>query len=103
MVATIYILDDDPTYAKLLAANLGPAGRFRIDVFERPHALPARHADEPPDAVITDLARPDQHLVGRTGQLREAGPHLPIFVLTAHAATAPAADALLARANEDAT
>ncbi len=100
MVATIYILDDDPTYAKLLAANLGPAGRFRIAVFERPDALLARHADEPPDAVITDLVMPDLNGVEVTRRLRVADPHLPIFVLTGHADIATAVDALKAGANE---
>src|SRR5437773_3707967 len=100
MVATIYILDDDPTYAKLLAANLGPAGRFRIAVFERPDALLARHADEPPDAVITDLVMSDLNGVEVTRRLRVADPHLPIFVLTGHADSATAVDALKAGANE---
>src|SRR5207247_7835260 len=100
MVATIYILDDDPTYAKLLAANLGPAGRFRIAVFERPDALLARHADEPPDAVITDLVMPDLNGVEVTRRLRVADPHLPIFVLTGHADIATAVDALKAGADE---
>ena len=100
MVATIYILDDDPTYAKLLAANLGPAGRFRIAVFERPDALLARHADEPPDAVITDLVMPDLNGVEVTRRLRAADRHLPIFVLTGHADISTAVDALKAGATE---
>ena len=54
----IYILDDDLVYAKLVAANL-PSGRFRTELFERPDALLARCAEEPPDAVITDLVMPD--------------------------------------------
>jgi len=59
MVPTIYVLDDDVVYAKLLAANLGSPGRVRTRVFERPDDLLAHHAEEPADAVITDLVMPD--------------------------------------------
>ncbi len=100
MIPTIYILDDDPTYAKLLAANLGPAGRFRIGVFDRAEALLARHAEEPPDAVITDLVMPDLNGVEVTRRLRLADRLLPIFVLTGHADIATAVEALKAGATE---
>jgi two-component system, NtrC family, response regulator AtoC len=100
MVPKIYILDDDLTYAKLLAANLGPVGRFRIDLFDRPEALLARHAEEPPDAVITDLVMPDLNGVEVTRRLRTADRHLPIFVLTGHGDIATAIDALKAGATE---
>src|SRR5439155_1747880 len=53
MMAKVYILDDDVIHAKLVAANLGP-GRFRTQVFDRPDALLAHHAEEPADAIITD-------------------------------------------------
>ena len=100
MIPTIYILDDDPTYAKLLAANLGPVGRFRIGVFDRAEALLARHAEEPPDAVITDLVMPDLNGVEVTRRLRLADRLLPIFVLTGHADIATAVEALKAGATE---
>ncbi|HEV8264125.1 MAG TPA: hypothetical protein VGQ06_04180, partial [Gemmatimonadales bacterium] len=58
MIPKVYILDDDLVHAKLVAANLG-AGRFRIRVFDRPDELLAHHAEEPADAVITDLVMPD--------------------------------------------
>src|SRR2546425_622598 len=58
MIPKVYILDDDLVHAKLVAANLGP-GRFRTRVFDRPDELLAHHAEEPADAVITDLVMPD--------------------------------------------
>src|SRR5207245_10372120 len=88
----VYILDDDLVHAKLVAANLGP-GRMRTQVFDRPDALLARHAEEPADAVITDLVMPDLDGVEVTRRLRTADRHLPIFVLTGHADGAPALDA----------
>src|SRR2546422_338509 len=100
MVPTIFVLDDDLVYAKLLAANLGSPGRVRTRVFERPDELLAHHAEEPPDAVITDLVMPDLNGVEVTRRLRVADPHLPIFVLTGHADIATAVDALKAGANE---
>src|SRR5437773_3157626 len=100
MVPTIYVLDDDVVYAKLLAANLGSPGRVRTRVFERPNDLLAHHADEPADAVITDLVMPDLNGVDVTRRLRRTDPHLPIFVLTGHGDIATAIDALKAGATE---
>ena len=96
----IYILDDDLVHAKLVAANLGPRGRFRSTVFERPDALLARHAEQPADAVITDLVMPDLDGVEVTRRLRSADRHLPIFILTGHADIATAVEALKAGATE---
>src|SRR6058998_2495636 len=100
MIPKIYILDDDMTYARLLAANLGPAGRFRIDTFDRSEALLARLSDEPPDAVITDLVMPGLSGVEVTRRVRAADRHVPIFVLTGHADIATAVEALKAGATE---
>jgi DNA-binding NtrC family response regulator len=100
MVPTIYVLDDDVVYAKLLAANLGSPGRVRTRVFDRPDELLAHHADEPADAVITDLVMPDLNGVEVTRRLRRTDPHLPIFVLTGHGDIATAIEALKAGATE---
>ncbi len=99
MSAKVYILDDDLVHAKLVAANLGP-GRFRTRVFDRADALLAHHAEEPADAVITDLVMPDLGGVEVTRRLRTGDRHLPIFVLTGHADVATAIDALKAGATE---
>src|SRR5881409_2286753 len=100
MVPTIFVLDDDLVYAKLLAANLGSPGRVRTRVFERPDELLAHHAEEPADAVITDLVMPDLNGVEVTRRLRRTDPHLPIFVLTGHADVTTAIEALKAGATE---
>src|SRR5216117_2595823 len=99
MSAKVYILDDDLVHAKLVAANLGP-GRFRTRVFDRADALLAHHAEEPADAVITDLVMPDLNGVDVTRRLRRNDPHLPIFVLTGHGDIATAIEALKAGATE---
>jgi DNA-binding NtrC family response regulator len=100
MLAKVYILDDDVTYAKLLAANLGKSGRFRNEVFASYQELQDRRAEEPPDAVITDLVMPDLSGIEVAGRLRQSDPYLPIFVLTAHADMDSAIEALKAGANE---
>jgi two-component system response regulator AtoC len=100
MIPKVYILDDDLTYARLLSANLGPAGRFRIDVFDRAEALLARLAEEPPDVVITDLVMPGLGGVEVTRRVRAADRHVPIFVLTGHAEITTAIEALKAGATE---
>ena len=99
MIPKIYVLDDDVVYAKLVAANLGPA-RVRTQVFDRPDALLAQQAEEPADAVITDLVMPDLNGVEVTRRLRTADRHLPIFVLTGHGDIATAVEALKAGATE---
>ncbi|UCC48040.1 MAG: sigma-54-dependent Fis family transcriptional regulator [Gemmatimonadota bacterium] len=100
MIPKVYILDDDLTYAKLLAANLGKAGRFRNEVFDNHQALFDRRSEEPPDAVITDLVMPGFSGIEVTRRLRASDPHLPIFVLTAHGDMETAIEALKAGANE---
>ncbi len=100
MIAKVYILDDDVTYAKLLAANLGKSGRFRNEVFATPEEFFTRRAEEPPDAVITDLVMPDISGIEVTRRLRQSDPHLPVFVLTAYADLETAIEALKAGAND---
>jgi len=100
MIPKVYILDDDRAFAKLLAANLSRAGRFRCEVFETIDQLQARRSEEPPDAVITDLVMPGVGGIEVSRRLRESDPHLPIFVLTAHAELDTAIQALKAGADE---
>ena len=100
MIAKVYILDDDLTYAKLLGANLGKAGRFHNEIFDDYGALAERLSEEPPDAVITDLVMPGLSGIEVTQRLRKTDPHLPIFVLTAHAEMETAINALKAGATD---
>jgi DNA-binding NtrC family response regulator len=100
MPAKVYIVDDDLSFAKLLAVNLKQAGSFRTEVFESASELFDRCADEPPDTVITDLMMPEIGGIEVTQHLRKTDPHLPVFVLTAHADMETAIEALKAGANE---
>ncbi|MDP2576696.1 MAG: sigma-54 dependent transcriptional regulator [Candidatus Palauibacterales bacterium] len=100
MIPKVYILDDDVTFAKLLAANLGKAGRFRTEICDDGQALLNRTTEEPADAVITDLVMPGMSGIDVTRRLRESDRHLPIFVLTAHADMETAIEALKVGATE---
>ncbi len=100
MIPKVYILDDDVTYAKLLSANLGRAGKFRTEVCEDAQTLLDRRTEDPPDVVITDLVMPGVTGIEITRKLRGSDPYLPIFVLTAHADMATAIEALKAGATE---
>ncbi len=100
MPPKVYILDDDLSFAKLLATNLGGAATFRTEVFQRADELFDRHDKEPADAIITDLQMPDINGIEVTRRLRRSDEHLPVFVLTAHAGMETAIEALKAGANE---
>ncbi len=58
MAPKVYILDDDLSFAKMLATNLVGAGTFRTEVFEEASRLFDRRSEEPADVVITDLMMP---------------------------------------------
>ncbi len=100
MLRKIYVLDDDLTHAKLLAANLNQPGRIRAQPFEHADPLFERCREEPPDAVITDLVMPGTDGIAVTRTLRAKDPFLPIFVLTGHGDMQSAIEALKAGATE---
>jgi CheY-like chemotaxis protein len=75
----IFVLDDNPVFGKLIAANLGAAGEFKVERFEDPNAFLDAAAVNLPDAVFTDLNMPDMDGIEVTRRLREQSPHLPIF------------------------
>ncbi|MDH3455506.1 MAG: sigma-54 dependent transcriptional regulator [Gemmatimonadota bacterium] len=100
MLPTIYILDDDVTFAKVLAINLGQAGRFKTEIFTTSQELLDRRAESPPHAVITDLVMPEVDGIEVTRRLRTIDALLPIFVLTAYGEMETAIEALKAGATE---
>jgi two-component system response regulator AtoC len=100
MTRKLFVVDDDLTFAKLLAANLGGEGSLSIELFEDARSMLDRRLEEPPDAVITDLMMPDIDGIELTRQLRATDPHLPIFVLTANTEMASAIAALKAGATD---
>ena len=96
----IHILDDDPTFAKILAANLGRAGEFRIEIFHDPETFLDAASSRLPDAVITDLVMPGMDGIDITRRLRRLDPRLPVFILTSFGEVTSAVEALKAGAND---
>ena len=96
----IHILDDDPTFAKILSANLGRAGEFRIEIFQDPETFLDEASSRLPDAVITDLVMPGMDGIDITRRLRRLDPRLPVFILTGHGQVESAVEALKAGAND---
>ena len=98
--ATIYIVDDDISFAKLVAVNIAKPGRYRTEAFDSAAALFDRMSEEPADAIVTDLVMPDVDGIAVTQRIRKVHPHMPIFVLTAHPDLDTAIEALKAGAND---
>jgi DNA-binding NtrC family response regulator len=96
----IFILDDNPVFGKLLSANLGRAGEFKIERFEDPETFLDAAAIELPDAVFTDLKMPGMSGIEVIRRLRAQSRHLPIFLLTAYAEIDTAVEALKAGATD---
>ncbi|MCJ7628656.1 MAG: response regulator, partial [Longimicrobiales bacterium] len=100
MKPRIFVLDDDPSFGMLLAANLGRAGEFKVERFQDPQTFLDSAALELPDAVLTDLNMPRINGIEITRRLRERSQFLPIFVVTAYAEIDTAVEALKAGAND---
>ena len=96
----IYVVDDDRVFATLLKANLGRAGEFDVRMFQDPLECLEVMVEEPPDALLTDLFMPQMDGSEVARRVRETSPHLPIYVLTAHADVDTAIEAMKAGANE---
>jgi len=96
----VHILDDDLVFAKLLKANLGRVGEFRIEIFESVSECFAAVSETPPHLLITDLHMPDVNGIEVSRRVRAQHPHLPIFVVTAQGEIETAVEAMKAGANE---
>lgn len=100
MAALIYVLDDDRVFATLIKTNLGRAGEFKVRVFQDPIECLEVMAEQPPDALLTDLRMPEMDGSEVARRVRETSPHLPIYVLTASTEVDSAIEAMKAGADE---
>ncbi len=96
----VYVLDDDPVFARLLKANLGKVGEFRVELFETVPECMGAVSEAPPHLLITDLHMGEVDGVEVSRRVREQFPHLPIFVVTAKGEIQTAIEAMKAGANE---
>lgn len=81
----ILLVEDSPTDARLLQADLGLAaagGDFEVTWVERLGDAVAKVIGLPFDVVLLDLTLPDSAGITSFLRMREAAPHIPIVVLT---------------------
>jgi DNA-binding response OmpR family regulator len=81
-VATVLIVDDDPTVLEVLTTYLTHAGHGVAVAEDGPAALVAA-AEHDPDLVVLDLMLPGFDGLEVASRLRDVSPALPIIMLTA--------------------
>jgi two-component system, OmpR family, alkaline phosphatase synthesis response regulator PhoP len=78
----VLIVEDDAAIAEGLALNLRLQG-YRSDVAEDAETAHARIQAQPPDLVLLDITLPGKSGLWVLSQLRDAGNHVPVIVLSA--------------------
>lgn len=100
MTRRILIVDDDPRNVKLLFSMLAPFGAELVTADGGRAAL-VLIGDKPPDLVLLDLEMPGVDGIEVLTHLRAGdGAHVPVIVVTAHAAREQRLAALDAGADE---
>lgn len=80
-MATVLVVDDDPTVREVVVAYLQQAGHSTLEAPDGPNAMvAARHQ---PDLVVVDVMLPGFDGFEVCRRLREERPDLPIIMLTA--------------------
>src|SRR5689334_9250801 len=84
-MATVLVVDDDPTNRELLRTLLGYHGHLVREAADGESALLIA-GTESPDAVITDVVMPglDGYELARTLRSQPSTNHIPIAFSTAH-------------------
>ncbi len=90
---TLLIVDDEPNVLYLLKKNLQSA---TIDVLTAETAKQGIHLvqQHKPDAVLLDVRLPDMSGLDAFNHMREIDSHLPVIIITAHATTEMAIEAM---------
>ena len=81
LVATILVVDDDPTVREVVVAYLRQAGYDTLEAPDGPNGVIAAHAQ--PDLVVLDVMLPGIDGFEVCRRLRAERPDLPIVMLTA--------------------
>lgn len=80
-MATVLVVDDDPTVREVVVAYLRNAGHETIEAPDGPNAMVAARAE--PDLVVLDVMLPGFDGLEVCRRLREEQPDVPIIMLTA--------------------
>lgn len=83
---TVLLVEDNAGDARLVRELLSETSgqRFTVDHVEQLSAALGKLKAEEPDVVLLDLSLPDSQGLQTLTQMQNAGPHLPIVVLTGH-------------------
>jgi DNA-binding response OmpR family regulator len=79
----LLIADDEPRVTELLAEELKDHGYDVVTVADGAAAV-VRAVEEEFDCIILDVKMPEMDGVGALRSIRQARPHVPIIIITAH-------------------
>jgi DNA-binding response OmpR family regulator len=82
---SILVVDDDPIVRRLVSATLQDEG-YRVSVAAGGEEAIALAVAVPPDAVVLDLQMPGMDGYAVFRDLRSAGVHAPVLILSAYGA-----------------
>jgi DNA-binding NtrC family response regulator len=78
----IYIVDDEPTIARLLELWVGQRWGYSVEVFQTGKTFLDRFV-EPPDLVLLDLMLPDINGIDILKEINARNPDVPVIILSA--------------------
>ncbi|MEY2342880.1 sigma-54-dependent transcriptional regulator [Acidithiobacillus sp. IBUN Pt1247-S3] len=96
-LATIYVVDDDPDFLRVLGLWLESEGH-QVVTFDHPAALLEQLGKKLPDLLISDLRMPEIDGMELLERVQEQDPDLPVLLLTAHGSIPNAVAAMRANA-----
>jgi DNA-binding NtrC family response regulator len=91
--ARVLIVDDEPDMLDNVSRILTRAGHHCVAVTDPERALQMIDADRP-DLVLTDLKMPKRDGIEILKAARQADPHLPVIIMTAHGTIESAVEAM---------
>jgi RNA polymerase sigma factor (sigma-70 family) len=97
--ATVFIVDDDPAAARLVA-ELAVAIGLRAQSWSSADAFLAAYAPTGPGCLVLDIRMPGMSGLQLQKELNQQGAELPIILITGHADVRMAVDAMKAGAFE---
>ncbi len=96
-LATIYVVDDDPDFLRVLGLWLESEGH-QVVTFDHPLALLQQLDKKLPDLLISDLRMPEIDGMDLLEHVQDRDPELPVLLLTAHGSIPNAVAAMRANA-----
>ncbi|MCX6120380.1 MAG: sigma-54 dependent transcriptional regulator [Ignavibacteriales bacterium] len=78
----IYIVDDEPSIAKLLELWVGKRWGYSVEVFANGKTFQDRFI-EPPDLVLLDIMLPDINGIDLLKEIKRRNPEIPVIMLSA--------------------